>query len=181
VKVWDLETRKITRRLRGQDGWIWCLEQFGDSGDLLLTGATDGAVRLWDQRTGEQARVLPIPHRNPNSCLKPLPMPAGDVRHRSCHLSRGPAHRRAACAAELLCFVAPSLSLVSLKSIKRRSLAGAAVHDMEMYLDLNRGDLGQSFGIVVRCGSPTPSGHWGTASLRCLTLALYACRCTRCR
>ena len=57
VKVWDLETRKITRRLRGQDGWIWCLEQFGDSGDLLATGATDGAVRLWDQRTGEQARA----------------------------------------------------------------------------------------------------------------------------
>jgi WD40 repeat protein len=57
IKVWDLETRKIRRRLRGQDGWIWCLEQFGDCGNLLCTGATDGAVRLWDQRTGGQVRA----------------------------------------------------------------------------------------------------------------------------
>ena len=74
VKVWDLEMRKITRRLRGQDGWIWCLEQFGDSGDLLLTGATDGAVRLWDQRTGEQARAA-----------EPLMCPDCDIcQNRSC-------------------------------------------------------------------------------------------------
>ena len=57
IKVWDLETRKIRQRLRGQDGWIWCLEQFGDCGNLLCTGATDGAVRLWDQRTGEEVSL----------------------------------------------------------------------------------------------------------------------------
>ena len=97
VKVWDLETRKITRRLRGQDGWIWCLEQFGDNGDLLLTGATDGAVRLWDQRTGEQARVWVslTPYLNPNHSLDDPLKPAGDRRHRRRRAPLGPAHRRA--------------------------------------------------------------------------------------
>lgn len=50
VKVWDIPSRTVLRSYGGHAGWIWCLEATDDSGHVLLSGATDMTLRLWDTR-----------------------------------------------------------------------------------------------------------------------------------
>ncbi len=52
VKVWDLSRGVVTAAFAQPSGWIWCLEHAGDAGGhVLVSGATDASVRVWDIRT----------------------------------------------------------------------------------------------------------------------------------
>ena len=50
IKVWDLDTGAKVRRLEGHTGEVSCAALAAD-GTKVLTGGTDGTVRLWDVRT----------------------------------------------------------------------------------------------------------------------------------
>jgi F-box/WD-40 domain protein MET30 len=50
IKIWDTETGKELRTLRGHQSGIRCL-QFDDT--KLISGSLDGSIKVWNWRTGE--------------------------------------------------------------------------------------------------------------------------------
>lgn len=76
VKIWDLEARTVTAALAGHGGWIWCLEAGDEAGNLMLSGATDSAIRGWDLRAprgGNALRAETLPNAGPVSGLAVRP------------------------------------------------------------------------------------------------------------
>ena len=76
VKIWDLEARTVTSALAGHGGWIWCLEAGDEAGNLMLSGATDSAIRGWDLRAprgGNALRAETLPNAGPVSGLAVRP------------------------------------------------------------------------------------------------------------
>jgi WD40 repeat protein len=57
IRIWDLESGKIVRRLEGHNKTVKCITLSAD-GTLLASGGVDGTVRLWNGRTGRSERVL---------------------------------------------------------------------------------------------------------------------------
>ena len=54
--VWDIETRRRVRRLRGHDGSVLALA-VGPGGRYAVSGGKDGAARLWDLETGRECHL----------------------------------------------------------------------------------------------------------------------------
>ena len=76
VKLWDIESRQVVQALAGHNGWIWCLEPADPAGNLLLSGATDSAIRGWDLRAprgGAALRAEMLPNAGPISGLAVRP------------------------------------------------------------------------------------------------------------
>eukprot|EP00887_Chlorella_sp_A99_P004248 scaffold15.g4248.t1 len=59
VKTWDVERQQVVTRMEGHSGWVWVVEPL-ERGSLhaLLSGSTDGSVRLWDARAGRQVALI---------------------------------------------------------------------------------------------------------------------------
>ncbi len=53
LKVWDSQTGKLERSLRGHEEEIFVLEPHPTSWNLLLSSAHDGQIRVWDLERGE--------------------------------------------------------------------------------------------------------------------------------
>ena len=76
IKRWDIARGALTDSRWGHSGWVWCLESANDAGgNCYLSGATDGAVRLWDLRMGNggAVAVLTIPEAGPVAGLSMCP------------------------------------------------------------------------------------------------------------
>ena len=59
VKVWDVQTGKLKSTLNGHTNAV-SSAAFSPDGQTLLTGSSDGTVRLWNTNTGDQKQVLLI-------------------------------------------------------------------------------------------------------------------------
>lgn len=57
VRIWDVATGRVLRRLSGHTGWIRSLA-FAPDGTLLASGSTDQTVRIWDAATGQLRATL---------------------------------------------------------------------------------------------------------------------------
>src|SRR5262249_47963722 len=57
VDLWDLDTGRAARRLRGHTGWVRAVEISAD-GSLLASAASDETVRIWDVKTGRETHCF---------------------------------------------------------------------------------------------------------------------------
>jgi WD40 repeat protein len=62
ARVWDLATGQELFRLEGHKGSVLGLAWSGD-GSRLLTGSADGALILWDAKTGKTSKTIPAAHQ----------------------------------------------------------------------------------------------------------------------
>ena len=53
IRLWDLETVKLVRYMRGHDRAVWSLA-FSADGKTLLTGGSDEVVRAWEFANGRE-------------------------------------------------------------------------------------------------------------------------------
>ncbi|MGD9720173.1 MAG: hypothetical protein AB7O59_07930 [Pirellulales bacterium] len=53
LRMWDRETGKLIREMKGHEGGVFCIDVSPD-GRLAVTGSSDGTMRLWDLSTGEE-------------------------------------------------------------------------------------------------------------------------------
>ena len=51
IKVWDLTSQKCVSSHPNAAGWVWCLEAADAAGSVLLSGATDSTICVWDFRS----------------------------------------------------------------------------------------------------------------------------------
>ena len=58
VKLWDPNSGKLLRTLKGHEDGINALA-FSPDGKMLASGGQDDQVILWDTRTGKKLHVLP--------------------------------------------------------------------------------------------------------------------------
>jgi len=64
VKLWDIETRKVTAKLTGHTKQVWSVCWSAD-GMCVASGCWDGTLRMWEMESGETVTVLgPIKTRN---------------------------------------------------------------------------------------------------------------------
>jgi WD40 repeat protein len=57
VALWEAETGRVIRELRGHRGAVWCAA-FVPDGGRIVTGGSDATVRLWDVAKGRELRAL---------------------------------------------------------------------------------------------------------------------------
>ena len=57
VKLWDATTGELRRTLGGHKGKVLTLA-YAPAGDVLASGAADGAVKVWDAATGAERRTF---------------------------------------------------------------------------------------------------------------------------
>lgn len=57
IRIWDVATGTVIRRLSGHTGWIRSLA-FAPDGTVLASGSTDQTVRIWDAATGQLLATL---------------------------------------------------------------------------------------------------------------------------
>jgi WD40 repeat protein/tetratricopeptide (TPR) repeat protein len=60
LKVWDVATRRLIRRLNGHTGYCVSLD-FSRDGKLLASGSGDGTVIIWSTQTWKKERTLQNP------------------------------------------------------------------------------------------------------------------------
>jgi len=53
VKLWDIETRKVTAKWTGHTDYVWSVCWSAD-GMRVASGSDDGTVRVWEMESGEQ-------------------------------------------------------------------------------------------------------------------------------
>lgn len=66
VRVWDVETRTLLRKLEGHRSTVWGLSLSPD-GTRLASASYDGSVCIWDLETGE--RQLTLEYTDSYSCV----------------------------------------------------------------------------------------------------------------
>ncbi|OBA21004.1 WD40 repeat-like protein [Metschnikowia bicuspidata var. bicuspidata NRRL YB-4993] len=59
IRIWDLQTKRIIKILRGHEQDIYSLDFFPD-GDRLVSGSGDRTVRIWDLRSSQCSLTLSI-------------------------------------------------------------------------------------------------------------------------
>ncbi|ABN67995.2 transcriptional repressor TUP1, partial [Scheffersomyces stipitis CBS 6054] len=59
IRIWDLNTKRIIKILRGHEQDIYSLDFFPD-GDRLVSGSGDRTVRIWDLRSSQCSLTLSI-------------------------------------------------------------------------------------------------------------------------
>jgi WD40 repeat protein len=57
VRLWNLETDKLIRTLRGHTDEVWCCTMSND-GELIATGSRDRTIRLWRSHDGAQVAAI---------------------------------------------------------------------------------------------------------------------------
>ncbi|HAZ46299.1 MAG TPA: hypothetical protein DDW76_03870 [Cyanobacteria bacterium UBA11369] len=60
INLWHLGSGKVQRTLKGH-GWDVRSVTFSSDGQILVSGSMDGAIMIWDWRTGERLRTLNRP------------------------------------------------------------------------------------------------------------------------
>jgi eukaryotic-like serine/threonine-protein kinase len=63
LKVWDVGTRRLIRRLNGHRGYCVSLD-FSRDGKLLASGSRDGTAIIWSTETWKATRTLANPDKN---------------------------------------------------------------------------------------------------------------------
>lgn len=58
IYQWDKESGKLLTKLRGHPGCITFLQRGDESGNVLVTGGTDGFVKVWDLRQKEGSGLI---------------------------------------------------------------------------------------------------------------------------
>jgi WD40 repeat protein/tetratricopeptide (TPR) repeat protein len=59
VRLWELDTGREIRRLRGHTDWVHCVA-FSWDGRRILSGGMDRTIRVWDALTGRQLKCIPL-------------------------------------------------------------------------------------------------------------------------
>ncbi|MBA2392918.1 MAG: hypothetical protein H0V70_09255, partial [Ktedonobacteraceae bacterium] len=57
VRLWDVRLGRCQRILQGHEGWVWSVV-FSPDGKMLASGGDDGAIKLWDRKTGACVRTI---------------------------------------------------------------------------------------------------------------------------
>src|SRR5262249_21198031 len=63
LKVWEVATRRLVRRLNGHTGFCVALD-FSRDGTLLASGSRDGTAVLWSTQTWKATRTLRNPEKD---------------------------------------------------------------------------------------------------------------------
>jgi WD40 repeat protein len=58
ARVWDTNTGRVLKELRGHTQWVWSTAFSADGSLLVTSGAVDGTARVWDPNTGDLIYVL---------------------------------------------------------------------------------------------------------------------------
>lgn len=71
VRLWDLQTGRLRRSLRGHSDWVTCVS-FSSGGSQLITGGRDRRLLMWD--LNEPSRPVPLgQHHRPISNMATHP------------------------------------------------------------------------------------------------------------
>ncbi|TRV43164.1 MAG: WD40 repeat domain-containing protein [Microcystis panniformis Mp_MB_F_20051200_S6D] len=57
IKLWNVETGKEIRTLKGHDSYVWSVN-FSPDGKTLVSGSGDNTIKLWNLETGKEIRTL---------------------------------------------------------------------------------------------------------------------------
>jgi WD40 repeat protein len=57
VRIWEVDSGRLTATLEGHTGGVWCVAMNGD-GRVVASGSFDGSLRLWNGTTGTSLRTL---------------------------------------------------------------------------------------------------------------------------
>jgi WD40 repeat protein len=57
IKVWDIRTGECVRNMEGHTEFVSCIDT---ATDLVISGAYDGTVRIWNSETGQQEGCMKV-------------------------------------------------------------------------------------------------------------------------